>query len=169
MVGGDPASFTVEDGCIKAAGPKGNLIYTGTGAPVAWTDFDLSMKVKTENSGNSGVWVHCPPQASADSAVSLEVQIYNKPGDPEQTGSIFKVASLDKPMARDGQWFDLRVIVRGQTITVHVDGAKVNEWTQPAGWTPPSDVSRAKLGRGSIGLQGYGGQTWIKDVRVTLP
>ena len=169
VVGGDPGSFTVEDGCIKATGSNGNLIYTGTGAPVAWTDFDLSMKVKTENNANSGVWVHCPPVASAESAVSVEVQIYNKPGDPQSTGSIFKVASLDKQLARDGQWFDLRVVVRGLTVTVYLDGAKANEWTQPADWTPPASIPHAHLGRGSIGLQGYGGQTLFKDIRITLP
>ena len=57
----------------------------------------------------------------------------------------------------------------GATITVWVEGVKINEWTQPANWVPPEGVPNARLGKGTIGIQGYGGNTWIKDVRITLP
>jgi hypothetical protein len=167
--GGDPASFTVEDGCIKAVGPKGNLIYTGIGTAPAWTDFDLSMKVKTGDKANSGVWIHCPAKASAENAVALEVQIANETAETQKTGSIFNIARINSLSAHNGQWFNLRVVVRGATITVWLDGVKINEWTQPANWVPPTGVPNARLGKGSIGIQGYGGNTWIKDVRITIP
>jgi len=169
VAGGDPASFKVEDGCIKAAGAKGNLIYTGNGTAPAWKDFDLSMKVRTGDKANSGVWVHCPATASAASAVALEVQIANDAGLAQMTGSLFSVVPITKQWVPNNQWFDLRVVVRGVTVTVYANSEKINEWTQPANWTPPSGVPNARLGSGSIGFQGYGGETWIKDVRIIAP
>lgn len=35
--------------------------------------------------------------------------------------------------------------------------------------SPPAGLPNARLGSGTIGLQVYGGQTWIKDVRITVP
>jgi hypothetical protein len=168
LVGGDPASFKVEDGCIKAAGPKGNLIYAGSGAAPAWSDFDLTMKVKTGSKANSGVWIHCLAQTTGANAVALEIQIANDPS-AQMTGSIFGIAPITQQVAPNDQWFDLRVVVRGMTITVFINGEKINEWSQPSDWTPPAKVPQARLGSGSIGLQGYGGETWIKDVKITVP
>ena len=172
-VRGDPASFKIEDGCIKATGAKGNLIFVDKGVAPAWKDFDLTMKVKLKPNtiSDSGLYIHCPANASSSSKIALEIQISNDP-DPlaeRSTGSVFDVAPIPMQIVRNDRWFDLRIIVSGMTVTVFINGKKVNEWTQPAGWTPPENVPSARLGSGSIGLQSYTGETLFKDVRITLP
>jgi len=170
-VGGDPGSFKVEDGCIKADGRKGNLVFAGKGAAPAWKDLDLSMKVKIKPNTNSGVWIHCPATASSISAFALEIQIANDAGAGagQLTGSVFSIAQVNKQIVPNDQWFDLRVTVSGMKVTVFINGKKINEWTQPAGWAPSGILSTARLGSGTIGFQSHTGEILFKDVRITLP
>ena len=165
-VQGDP-SFKVEDGCIKAFGYKSNLIFVGKGAVPEWKDLDLSMKVKTKSKSNSGVWIHCQNTPWAPGPMALEIQIYNDAdGAQMMTGSVWPIVPITKQFVPNDQWFDLRVTVSGMTITIFIDGKKVNEWTQPPGWIPPTNSPKARLGSGTIGLQAHSGETWFKDVQI---
>jgi hypothetical protein len=164
---GDPAGFSVNAGTIRANGPKANMYYVGAGAkPPVWTDFDLTMKVKTDEKANSGLWIHTAGSGSAIAA-ALEVQIANGNRDLEKTGSIYAVKGVDLQHVKDDEWFDLRVVVKGRTITVFINDKQVNTWTQPTQWQPPDRVPNARLSEGTIGLQSNGGTVWFKDIQLT--
>ena len=168
---GPQEAFVVEDGCIKVAGPRGNLMFMGNQevSPIM-KDFDLTMKVKTEDKANSGVFIHCKRNNDGASyANGLEAQIANENKDPQKTGSLWSVQPVEKIIVHDGEWFDYRINVRGMTVTTFINGKQVNEWTQPADWKSPPGKPEAKLGEGTIGLQSNGGTVWIKDVEITLP
>jgi hypothetical protein len=168
---GPQEAFVVEDGCIKATGPRGNLMFMGNRdvSPIM-KDFDLSMKVKTEGSANSGVFVHCRRNNDGASfGNALEVQIANENKDPQKTGSFWSVQPVDSLVVHDGEWFDFRIIVRGMTITSFINGKQVNEWTQPADWKDAPGKPEAKLGEGTIGLQSNGGTVWFKDIEIAVP
>jgi hypothetical protein len=164
---GDASLVKVSEGAIHGSGRTAAVLYIGTGAtPAVWKDFDLSFKVKTAAKGNSGVWVHCPPTMQMRPALSLEVQIDNGT-DAQTTGSIFGVNPLTTKIKQDGEWFNMRILVKGMTVTVFVDGKQVNQWTQPPNWQPQPNVSNARLGEGLVGFQVNGGDVWVKDIEIT--
>ncbi|MFN0077496.1 MAG: DUF1080 domain-containing protein [Prosthecobacter sp.] len=169
-IGGDGAAFVVEDGAIKATGMKGNLIYVGSSGNASWTDFDLTLKVKTGNKANSGVFIHCSSADVKGGQIGLEAQLANDGNsDRQKTGSLWSVAPVEQIHVRDGVWFDYRIVVKGRQVTIYVNGGKVNEWTQPADWQPPTNVALARLGAGTLAIQSNQGVVWIKDVRITVP
>lgn len=168
---GPQEAFVVEDGCIKVAGPRGNLMFMGNRdvSPIM-KDFDLSMKVKTEGKANSGVFIHCRRNNDGSSFVNgLELQIANENQDPQKTGSVWGVQPVNKLIVHDGEWFDYRITVRGMTVTTFINGKEVNEWTQPADWNGAPGKPEAKLGEGTIGLQSNGGTVWFKSIEITVP
>jgi serine/threonine protein kinase len=161
-------AFIVEDGCIKATGKGGTLMFSGNSdlSPML-KDFDLEMKVKTGENANSGVWIHCRRNTDGVSFVNgLEAQIANENKDWRKTGSLWGVDPVRKLHAHDGEWFDYRISVRGMTVTVSVNRTEVVRWTQPRDWKPNSG---AYLSEGTIGLQSAAGEVWFKDIEVTLP
>ncbi|MEN3939893.1 family 16 glycoside hydrolase [Prosthecobacter sp. SYSU 5D2] len=159
---GEKKAFSVVGGLLKANGQKASLICTEG----PWKNFELNLKVMTELQGNSGVWIHTPKNPRDISKPGLEVQICNNGVDSQKTGSIYSVQPQTRLLARDGQWFDLKIVVQEKTIRVFINGRQVNEWTQPAGWRPPPSVPTAELGSGTIGLQSNGGLTWFKDLFI---
>jgi hypothetical protein len=169
-IGGDTAAFKVEDGCIKATGAKGNLIYVGGDGNPSWTDFDLSMKAKTGSKANSGVFIHCNPTAIKGGQLGMELQIANDGNsDPQKSGSIWSISPVNEVHARDDEWFDYRILVKGKQVTTFINGEKLADWTQPDGWKPPDKVSTARLGQGTIAIQSNVGVVWIKDITITAP
>ena len=168
-IGGDPKAFEVENGAIKGTGAKGNLIFVGDGK-TTWTDFDLSLKVKTGDKANSGIFLHCSPTDVRGGQLGLEVQIANNGNiDPQKTGSIWGIVPYSKVEARDGHWFNYRVVVKGKQLTTYVDGKKIAEWTQPEGWQPPVKVPSARLGSGTIAFQSNAGEVWLKEILILVP
>jgi serine/threonine protein kinase len=162
-------AFAVEDGCIKAKGPRATLMFQGLpGISPIMKDFELSMKVKTESRANSGVFVHCPRNKDNVSfSNALEIQIANENSDPQKTGSVWSVSPVDKLYVHDGEWFDFRIQVRGMTVTTFINGEEIIKWTQPDDWKPTKPG--AQLSEGTIGLQSNGGPVWFKDVELSVP
>ena len=165
---GSPQGFTVDQGSIKTGGVRADLIYMGTGAgPASFRDFELRMKVKTGSQGNSGLWFHLPPgiQSTKDCDQSLQVQIDNSFNE-QRTGSVVHVLSLSQSAVKDGEWFELRVLVQDKTVTALVDGQQVNQWTQPENWNPPAKAALARMGTGTIGLESWKGNVWFQDIQL---
>jgi len=161
-------AFTVDQGSIKTEGVRADLVYMGNGSsPATFEDFELRMKVKTGQKGNSGLWFHLPPdiQSRMDCDQSLQVQIDNS-FDAQRTGSIVHIQPLASSPVADDTWFELRTLVQGQTVTVFVDGKQVNQWTQPEPWVPPEKAALARMGRGLIGLESWKGNVWMRDIEV---
>jgi hypothetical protein len=166
---GDASCFTVQNETLHVDGKGANIFYTGTGSksPV-WKNFDLSFKVKTDHKANSGIWVHA--KLDPRDTCALEVQIDNENPTQQRTGSIWSVKPVLEQLARDGEWFDMRVVVKGATITVFLNGRPINEWIQPANWQPPAKIPNARLGEGLIGFQANRGLVWFKDIQIhSLP
>jgi len=135
----DQTPFSVVDGAIKTSGRRGGMLYfVGDGTqPNEFSDFDLTMRVKTENEANSGVFFHCARGANGNYEPTFEAQIANQNKDPQKTGSLWSIEPVHRMPARDGIWFEYRIVVSGKTVTTYVDRQKVMEWTQPDNWTPP--------------------------------
>jgi Domain of Unknown Function (DUF1080) len=160
-----PGGFAVVDT------PDGRVLESRGGLGLLWyaersfTDYVLSLQWRTSSAGdNSGVFVGFPdPQGDPWSAVAdgYEVQIYDgEGGDPQKSASIYDaqppVAARSHP---PGQWNDYEITVRGDTLTVELNGEVVNTFS--AG-DPERDLA------GYVGLQnhGPGDRVQFRDVRL---
>jgi serine/threonine protein kinase len=187
---GDADSFTVSHGEIRSTGRRGNLIYVGaSGVAPVWKDFNLDIKIKCPDAANSGIWLHIPdPTTILNRKVSaFEVNIDER--GKGTTGDILAAVEINTgaPMnsqlekrrpylssiknppsgGRFDQWQALRVMARSGVFTVWIDGRQVNQWSFPAGWTPPPDKDYVQTFAGTIGLQSGAGVAF-KDITVQM-
>ncbi|HBJ85465.1 MAG TPA: hypothetical protein DDZ88_16625, partial [Verrucomicrobiales bacterium] len=183
-----PSNFPadVQDGAIRIRGSStipvsGNMYYRGTGGTLPqWTDFEVICTVKTENKGNSGIFLHASPGApDKNRANGIEVQVWNdtSKGTTGLTGSLQRVASTTTARIRDGEWFQIKTRVEGRRVQTwlkkadETDWQPAVDWTQPAQWQPPRDRPGIKLGSGTISLQNnppLDGVAWIKDIQFRV-
>ncbi|MHA7898351.1 MAG: 3-keto-disaccharide hydrolase [Henriciella sp.] len=182
----NPSSFRVEDGAIVAEGPRAHLFYEGEhGAD--FTEFELSLKVKTRPGANSGVYFHTAYQDQGWPRIGLEAQVNATQSDFRKTGSVYAIADVrvyaadrEVPVLgvdsnayvtraaaphADDEWFDYTIRVEDGTVSTRVNGELLVTWTQPEDW--PDEERR--LSSGTFGLQAHDPDSTVyyKDIRVT--
>lgn len=184
----NPDSFHVEDGMIVAHGPRAHLFYVGPVAGARFDDFELRMEVKTEQGSNSGVFFHTSYQDEGWPSDGIEAQVNSTHKDPRRTGSLYGLTEIwyeeggsyplvdaTKRATRhgvpvspttDGQWFDYRIRVRGDVVSVFIDDEPVVTWKEP----PGSDPSDRLLDGGTIALQAHdpGSTVFFRKIEVEL-
>jgi hypothetical protein len=166
-----PGCFSiVEDGILKVDGGRSHLFWMGTDSiPAEFTDFELSMEVKTTPGANSGVFFHTEYQETGWPSKGYEAQVNTTHKDKRKTASIYAVKDVmnDAP-SKDGEWFDYVIRVKGRTITVMVDGKVVNEFTEPKDYQPEDAKRFRKLSSGTFAIQGHDPKsiTYYRDIKV---
>lgn len=163
------STFSVADGVIKAVGPRCHLFYTGPVGNHNFKNFELKVDVMTEPNSNGGIYFHTAYQAQGWPEKGFEVQVNNTyERDPRKTGSLYMVQDNPNKVAEDKKWFTEHIIVKGETVQVFVDGKKVVDWTQPAGWQGPKGSPGRVLSSGTFALQGHdpGSTIYYKNIRV---
>lgn len=184
--------FTVEDGALKVSGGRAHLFYMGADGKAAFNDFELKLKVKTMPKANGGVYFHTQYEEKGWPSKGFECQVNSSHADPRKTGSLYGVADVlvlapgqkqpagslvsnirDKAPSTDGEWFDYHIIVKGNTITVKVNGEVAVEWTQPEGFDPAKalrGMPGRKLGSGTFALQGHDPEStaFYKDIHLKV-
>jgi hypothetical protein len=162
-------TFTVQDGAIVAHGRRSHLFYVGDFQNHSFKDFELSVDVMTRPTANGGIYIQTEFQDSGWPGKGFEVQVNNSfPGDPRKTGSLYEVQDVTADLVKDDEWFNETVTVKGDTITVSVNGKQVVSWTQPSGWNGTSDFSGRRIGPGTLALQGHdpGSTVYYKNIRI---
>jgi len=174
-----PEAFTVVDGAIRAHAPKesAHLFYVGERKEgfESFKNFVLEAKVRSEPEANSGIFIHTD-MSTRDKALHLakgyEIQLNSSGKEKRKTGSLYAIVDLEKSPVDESQWFQVRITVVGQKITVHLNDALVVDYTEPADAAakrPPERAGRllAKDGAG-IALQAHDPKSvvYFKDVRV---
>lgn len=183
----NPGSFRVEDGAIIAEGPRAHLFYNGPHG-TSFTEFELSLKVKTEPGANSGVYFHTSYQAEGWPQNGLEAQVNASQYDYRKTGSVYSIAdirvygdhseqpalgsdsnpyvALAAPPHMDGEWFDYVIRVDDGVVTTRVNGKLLVEWRQPKDWSNENQ----SLSSGTFALQAHDPDSKVsyKDIAVTL-
>lgn len=182
----NPSSFRVEDGAIVAEGPRAHLFYEGEHG-TEFTDFELSLSVKTRPGANSGVYFHTAYQDEGWPRIGLEAQVNATQSDFRKTGSVYAIADVrvyaeDREVPAlgvdsnayvtraaaphvDDEWFDYTIRVEDGTVSTRVNGELLVTWTQPEDW--PDEERR--LASGTFGLQAHDPDSTVyyKDIRVT--
>lgn len=184
-----PGCFSVENGELKVAGGRAHLFYVGADGRASFKDFELRLKIKTTEGGNSGVYFHTKFQEKGWPDAGYECQVNSTHSDPKKTGSLYGVINIlalkegqKEPQggkhikvpaapSRDGEWFDYLIRVRGKTITIAVNGKVQVEFTEPEGWDPAKalhNMPGRKLSEGTFCLQGHDPKsvTFYKSIAV---
>ena len=129
-VQGKASAFKVEDGAIVGDRSGGGAYWLST--EKKYGDFELSLEYRLSPGGNSGVFIRVPHHKPRTSVQGMEVQLLDDLGDGKEpdkgaTGAIYRVKAADrKPPQAKGEWNRVRIVARGDTIEIHINGALVN-------------------------------------------
>lgn len=151
----NPGTFRVEDGMIVVDGPRAHLFYDGPVMNHDFRNFEWKADVMTLPGANSGMYFHTRYQPDGWPSQGYEVQVNNTHPDPRKTGSLYAVQDVMEAPARDNQWFTQHVTVRGNRVTVQVDGRTVVDYTEPAGVAREAGMAGRRLASGTVALQGH--------------
>lgn len=156
-------TFRVEDGRIIVNGQRSHLFYVGPFNNANFDNFEFKADVMTMPNSNSGMYVHTKYQEEGWPKEGYEIQVNNTYAkDPKKTASIYNQKNITDQLVDDKEWFTQHIKVDGKTITVYINGDKVNEWTEP------DDVD--KLDGGTVALQGHdpGSEVHFKNIMVRI-
>ncbi|HEY0549222.1 MAG TPA: DUF1080 domain-containing protein [Verrucomicrobiae bacterium] len=158
-------SWRIEDGVIIANGQPSHLFYVGD--PTPFKDFEFKVDVMTEPGSNGGIYFHTKWQESSWPKAGFECQVNVSHTDYKKTGSIYDIANLGVTPAQDNKWWTQHITVKGNTVTVRIDGKIVLEYKEPPGTQPGKDFQR-KLGEGTFAFQAHDPKSVVryKNVRV---
>jgi len=161
----NPDTWKIEDGAFVARGSRNHLYYVGDSKP--FKNFEFKVDVMTETNSNGGIYFHTKYQEVGWPKNGFESQVNVSHGDWKKTGSLYDVVNLSSTPARDNKWWTQTIIVKGNKVTVKVDGQIVLEYTEPSGAQPGKDFTR-KLDEGTFAFQAHDPKSVVrfKNVRV---
>ena len=124
-VGGNTATFSVQDGAIVSNGPVAHCFYEGGVRNHSFTNFELRVDILTEPGANGGVYFHTEYQDGGFPAKGFEVQVNNTHSDPIKSGSLYHVVDLSaqdiQRLVKDGEWFTEDILVQGNKVTIKLN------------------------------------------------
>ena len=164
-------TFSVKDGAIVAHGQRSHCFYVGDFHNHVFKDFELKVDVMTLPGSNGGVYIDTEYQEKSWPGKGFEVQVNNTyKGDPRRTASLYEVKDNGEEVAQDNKWFTEDIIVKGDTVTIKVDGKQIVQWTQPADWSGTKDFPGRRIAPGTIALQGHdpGSTVYYKNIRIKM-
>ncbi len=167
----NPSSFRIEDGAIVANGSAGHAFYDGPFRNHAFRNFELKVDVMTRANSNGGVYVLTEFQEKGFPGKGFEVQVNNTYArDPVKSGSLYHVSDVKEAPAKDDEWFTEHIIVKGDAITINVNGKQLVQWTQPPEWKDNPEFAKRQLNAtgGTIALQAHdpGSTVYYKNIRI---
>lgn len=164
----NPASFNVEDGVIKVDGPRAHAFYEGEVANHDFKNFELMVEVKTMPKANSGIFIHTEYQENGWPNKGHEIQVNQSHGDWRKTGSVYSFKDVKETFVEDGEWYTEHIIVKGDKVTVKVNGKTINEYDESEDRT--GDLGTKKLSSGTIALQAHDPESVIyyRSVKVKI-
>jgi hypothetical protein len=158
-------TWKIEDGAFVTRGPRCHLFYVGD--PKPFKNFHLKVDVMTEPNANGGIYFHTKYQENDWPRQGFESQVNISHSDWIKTGSLYGIACTGLAAAKDNQWWTQEIIVKGNTVTVKVDGKTVIQYAEQSGTQAAKDFTR-KLAEGTFALQAHdpGSVVRYKNIRV---
>ncbi len=158
-------TWKIEDGAFVAQGNRCHLYYDGDLQP--FKNFHLKVDVMTKPNSNGGIYFHTKYQPQGWPKGGFECQVNNTHSDWIKTGSLWGIVNVGLRAAEDNKWWTQEIIVKGNTVTVVIDGKKMLEYVEPDGARPGKEFER-KLSSGTFALQGHDPNSVVryKNIRV---
>jgi hypothetical protein len=143
----------------------GILVYDGKGQSLQtaqdYGDFELYADWRIEKNGDSGIYLRGNPQVQIwdpDSQIAAGVGsggLFNNKKNPNKP-----LVNADKPV---GQWNRFHILMRGDRVTVYLNGELVVDNTPLENYFEPDKPLPA---RGPIELQHHGDKLWFKNLYI---
>ena len=158
-------SWRIEDGAFVTQGERSHAYYVGDEKP--FKDFELKVDVMTEPGSNGGIYFHTKYQESGWPKAGFECQVNVTQGDWIKTGSLYGLVNMALTPAQDNKWWTQHIIVKGNKVTVKIDGKTVLEYNEPPGTQAGKDFAR-KIDSGTFAFQAHDPKSVIryKNIRV---
>ena len=151
-------SFQIEDGAIVVNGDVGHLFHERE-----LTDFEFRCEIKTTPGSNSGVFICTKYQERGWPAQGYEVQVNVSHRDPVKSGSLYNTVKRFDAGVKDGEWYTQAIRVRGNKVTVSINGEVLYEFDEPPGVT----IDR-RLQKGVLALQAHDPGSTVYFRNLTL-
>lgn len=166
----NPASFNVEDGVIKVAGPRAHAFYEGKVGNHDFKNFELMVEVKTMPKANSGIFFHTVFQETGWPNKGYEVQVNQSHGDWRKTGSLYSFNDVKEVFVKDGEWYTEHIIVNGDQVTVKINGKTVMEYDESEDKNRAANAGEKKIDHGTFALQAHDPESVIyyRSVKVKI-
>lgn len=167
----NPNSFTVEDGLIKIDGPRAHAFYVGEVNGGVFQDFELMVELKTMPKANSGIFFHTVYQEKGWPEKGYEVQVNQSHGDWRKSGSLYSFNDVRETYVNDGEWYTTHIIVKGDHVTVKLNGQKVMEYVESADENRPENAGEKRIDKGTFAIQAHDPESVIyyKSIKVKVP
>jgi hypothetical protein len=158
-------AWKIADGAIVANGNRSHLFYVGDGK--TFKDFELKVDVMTKPNSNGGIYFHTRYQENDWPRGGFECQVNNSHSDWKKTGSLYDICNVAVPWSQDNKWWTQHITVKGNNVTVRVDGKIVLSYTEPPGAQAGKPFER-KISEGTFAFQAHdpGSTVMYKNVRV---
>jgi hypothetical protein len=156
-----PQTFSVADGAIVVFGERAHLFYEGPLKNHDFKNFEFKLSVMTTPGSNSGIFVHTAFQEEGWPSKGYEIQVNNSHTDWRRTGSVYALQDVREAPAKDNEWFTQHIIVKGNKVTVMVNGKVINDYTEK---------DPAKITTGTVALQGHDPKSKVlyKDIMIKV-
>lgn len=169
-VGKNAEMFKIKDGTIMTDGPgPAHLFYEGPVNNHDFKNFHLKAEVLCQPNSNSGIYFHTTFQEQGFPDKGFEAQVNNTHKDRRKTASLYMVKDvMDNSPAQDGKWFLYEIIVKGNQITLKIDGKAITEYTVGPDYKTPPKMPGRVLDHGTIALQGHdpGSKVQFKNIMI---
>lgn len=164
----NPATFSIEDGSIKVAGPRSHLFYDGPVMNHDFKNFEFKAQVMTKPGSNSGIYFHTVFQEKGFPDKGFEVQVNNSHTDWKRTGGLYDIKDTREVYVKDDVWYTEYIRVEGNHVIVKINDQVVTDWTQPDDFNPPKNHLNRIIANGTFALQGHDPKSivYYKDIMV---
>ncbi len=128
-----------------------------------YSDFEITGQARTEDAAQALIRF-----CRNDGDEGYGVLLHNGPIDGSlKTGSLLHVRNLYRSLARDGEWFDFSVAVRGKNIGVKIGGVDVVCYTEPEDPWRSEEHKEQQIAPGHISFDGMQGKVRIRNLEIT--
>ena len=145
-------NWSVEDGCIAGQGPRSHLFWMTQKC----TDCEFIAEVKISDKGNSGMYFRTEFMEGWPNG--YEAQVNATHTDWKRTGSLYNFVNIKEQLAPPDTWFTQHIIVKGNHVTIKVDGKTVVDYTD----------EKNTYAEGYLALQQHdpGSRVWYRNLKM---
>lgn len=139
----------IKDSILILSGETKSILSKGN-----YKNFELNLELRTISNGKGYVGMHTDPTDKG-----YRIVINNDRQDAvwwRMTGSLLSVRNLTKSFVKDDEWFNMKIRVEGQLITVKINDEPVVEYIEPSKPLRSDLNSKALLSEGTFSLVSTG-------------
>ena len=144
--------------------PKSLTLEEGSGwtSRRSYADFRITGQARTEDGAVAAIRF-----CESDPGAGYEILFRNGPIDGTvKTGSLSHVRNLYRSLAKDGEWFDFSIAVRGKNIGVQIGGVDVVCYTEPAEPWRSEEHAGQRIAPGKISFEGVQGKVEFRGLDI---